>query len=325
MCYSILVETNLTKLERDFRAALDLRSFAEAYRIRAAGYEAIKIPRAIDNYFVTKAAADSPLAATCKQLAEQFMEDQRSVLNAKLDQQQQKIIDLEAKLKARWSKTNDGLLARARRVQAKAQGDVQRLTEPLGLADSQVFQYSYSPVITSHGGRNVVRLMRYQLKPRHAKEDVPSHINMFNARLDALTTRRSWQPLLGKNHGLVLLKGFYEWVPHPETGKSAVIRFFPDDGSTMWVPCLYDRWQGDGYVLDSFAVITGEPPAEIEQQGHDRCPIYPSWQHIDGWLAGGSVAASYDILNSREPVRYQGNFVTKVLQPSSDDTSSQAD
>lgn len=319
MCYSILVETNLTKLERDFRAAVDFASFAEAYRIRAEGLESIKIPRAIDAYLLeahggrsTKArgAIDSPLAQTCQLLAERYQEDQRAVLNDKVAVQQGKVLDLKAKLAKRWSKTNQQLLERAERVQAKAERDIAHLASPLGQSDSQVFQYSYCPVIVNQGGQNRIKLMRYQLRPRHATTEAPSNINMFNARLDALETRRSWQPLLGRSHGLVLLNGFYEWVPHPDTGKSAIIRFFPDDREAMWVPCLYDRWQGDGYGIESFAIITDDPPPEVAERGHDRCPIYPGWQHIDAWLAGGSRAASYEILRSRAPVHYAGAFVT---------------
>lgn len=318
MCYSILVETNLKKLERDFRAALDFASFEQAYRIRAHNLEAIKIPRAIDRAI---AASDHPRAYSCQLLADQYYGDRRAQLAAKVQDQQAKVIDLQAKLAKRWSKTNQQLLDRALRVQAKAEADSASLDGPSALRDSQVFQYSYCPVITCRGGQNTISLMRYQLKPRHATADAPSSINMFNARRDALLTRPSWKPLFGKNHGLVLLNGFYEWVPHPDTGKSAIIRFAPDDGLGMWVPCLFDRWHGDGYHIDSFAVITDEPPAEIAASGHDRCPIYPSWEHVDGWLAGGSVAGSDKILASRAPVTYGGRFVkdSKTIQGSDHD------
>lgn len=325
MCYSILVETNLKKLERDFRAALDMSSFEQAYRIRSHGHESIKIPRAIDRAI---AASDHPRAAICQQLAQQFYTEQQAALEDKVKGQDSKVIELKGKLAKRWSKTNQELLERAERVKAKAERDLVSasapLTEDVSMRDEQVFQYSYCPVITSRSGQNIISLKRYQLKPRHAKADAPSHINMFNARRDALLTRPSWQPLYGKNHGLVVMKGFYEWVPHPDTGKAAIIRFFPDDGTAMWVPCLYDRWQGDGYHIDSFAVITDEPPKEIDQAGHDRCPIYPSWQYIDSWLAGGTAAASDRILASREPVHYSGTFVTGKATDTKDKDDSNA-
>lgn len=315
MCYSILVETNLKKLERDFRAAIDFSSFEQAYRIRAHNLENIKIPKGVDRAI---AESNHPRARVCQMLTEQYEADQHTALKAKVAEQQGKVLQLETKLQQRWSKTNQQLLDRAKRVQQKAEQDVTRLLAPATGAhgESQVFQYSYCPVITSRSGQNIVRLMRYQLRPRHAAGDAPSKINMFNARRDALLTRPSWKPLFGQNHGLVLLSGFYEWVPHPDTGKSAVIRFSPDDGSPMWVPCLFDRWQGADYTLESFAVITDEPPKDIEERGHDRCPVYPSWQYIDSWLAGGSIAGSDKILASREAVRYRGTFVAKKQKPS---------
>ncbi len=56
MCYSILVETDLSKLADQFDAEIDVESFLHAYQGRESGQELISIPRAIDRQFRDEAS-----------------------------------------------------------------------------------------------------------------------------------------------------------------------------------------------------------------------------------------------------------------------------
>ena len=65
-----------------------------------------------------------------------------------------------------------------------------------------------------------------------------------------------------------------------------LISFKPESFDLMWAPCLWDEWSdrtGKIY-FKSFAIITDEPPVEIERMGHDRCPIFIKKSNIDTWL-----------------------------------------
>ena len=54
-------------------------------------------------------------------------------------------------------------------------------------------------------------------------------------------------------------------------------------------------------------VITGDPPPEIEEQGHDRCPIFLQETLIDDWLQpqGKFQAHYYELLQRKEPFHYR--------------------
>lgn len=131
----------------------------------------------------------------------------------------------------------------------------------------------FAPIVTVKGDERVIVPMRYRIRPAASPKEVPSKYNMFNARIDSLMTRRSWQPLFMQKHGIVTLRGFFEWVERPE-GKT-VIFFQHPSGRLLHTPVIYDTWVAEdgseGFA--SFAVITRAPTQEILAAGHDRSPI----------------------------------------------------
>ena len=98
---------------------------------------------------------------------------------------------------------------------------------------------------------------------------------------------------------------FFEWVRNVK-GKKELVAFAPDNYDLMWAPALYDSWVSKDNTMSfrSFAVITDDPPPEIEEQGHDRCPIFLQETRIDDWLQpqGKSAAHYYELLQYKEPV-----------------------
>ena len=51
MCYSMLVETDLKRLARDYEAAVDVEAFHALLRRRDQGDRSFKLPRGLDSYF----------------------------------------------------------------------------------------------------------------------------------------------------------------------------------------------------------------------------------------------------------------------------------
>lgn len=88
-----------------------------------------------------------------------------------------------------------------------------------------------------------------------------------------------------RRHGLFPFTRFYEWVER--SGKPTLISFAPESHEIMWAPCLWDTWTSadDSISFSSFAILTDDPPPEIQEKGHDRCPIFLSENMIDNWLA----------------------------------------
>jgi hypothetical protein len=74
------------------------------------------------------------------------------------------------------------------------------------------------------------------------------------------------------------------------------------------VPCIWDQWPTrDNPTLTSFALITDDPPQEIAETGHNRCPIFLKEKNIDSWLKpeGLSSEELFRILKDRERPFYK--------------------
>ena len=281
MCYSVMVETDLKKLEHDFRADVDVDGFLRILRDRAKGKKNLKVARGMEPYF------DQPRNAIeeeCKDLIDAFTAQEIQKFEQKAFDKRRIIAECEAKLAKKWTKTNQTKLETAKRVLDKALYDIERLNGPIIPTDSCIFQYYYAPLLveTVHGRK--IKFFRYQVRPRWADREPARQINMFNARLDMIEERRTWRPLFMQQHAALVFKGFYEWVDHPDTGKSAIIQFLPEDGELMWAPALFEHYHSLDEQIDSFAILTRDPPPEVEAMGHDRCPIFPAWDEMETWL-----------------------------------------
>lgn len=173
--------------------------------------------------------------------------------------------------------------------------------------DGRVFPNYFAPVIVLENGKRMIRPMRYRVRPSNSQNEIPSKYNVFNARIDSLEKRKTWQPIFMKNHGLFPFLKFFEWVKD-ENKKKKLINFSPDNYEIMWAPCLWDSWQSkDGKVsFKSFALLTDDPPPEIEEKGHDRCPIFLKENLIDSWLSPKNFSKEemYNILKQIEVVHY---------------------
>ncbi|MCO4795582.1 MAG: SOS response-associated peptidase family protein, partial [Bacteriovoracaceae bacterium] len=169
---------------------------------------------------------------------------------------------------------------------------------------NRIFPNYHAPIILKANGKRILKPMRYRVRPQGSSEEVPSKYNLFNARIDALESRKTWQPLFMSTHCLFPFTNFFEWVVHE--GKKKLITFKPEEKDIMWAPALYDVWKSrDGnQTIESFALITNDPPPEIERMGHDRCPIFLKEEYIEDWLSPENETRDevYEMLNEQESV-----------------------
>jgi len=177
--------------------------------------------------------------------------------------------------------------------------------------DGLVYPNYFAPVIIMENGKRVIRPMRYRVRPAGSKEEIPSKYNVFNARIDALDTRKTWKSCFMKNHGVFPFNSFFEWV-QDQNGNKRLINFKPNNSPTMWAPCLFDTWSSkDGKIqFSSFTIITDDPPEEVEEMGHDRCPIYLKESNFDRWLSPSNMdkASAYELLKQKEATYFLSNF-----------------
>lgn len=185
--------------------------------------------------------------------------------------------------------------------------------------DNRVFPGYFANVIVMEQGKKIFRPMRYRIRPEGSSEEIPDKFGVYNARLDSLELKKTWKPLFMRKHGLVPFTNFYEWVLDPEEkkdlglfsfldeeeqkalgdnpkAKKRLISFYPNR-DIMWAPCLWDEWTSPNGEMSfrSFAIITDEPPREVEIMGHDRCPIFIKHECIDSWLRP-ELSTKFEIL-----------------------------
>lgn len=177
--------------------------------------------------------------------------------------------------------------------------------------EERIYPNYFAPVIINQGGTRTIVPMRYRIRPSGSSEEIPSKYNVFNARLDSLETRQTWSNIFMRNHGLFPFKRFFEWV-EDENKKKKLISFTPENREIMWAPCLWDYWSSkDGRIkFFSFALITTDPPPEVLEAGHDRCPIFLEKKQISSWLnpKHNKLNDYYNMLTKKE---------SGLLQPSS--------
>lgn len=170
--------------------------------------------------------------------------------------------------------------------------------------DHRVYPNYFTHVMKMEEGERTFTPMRYRIRPHGTKEEIPSKFNVYNARLDSLYGRKTWLDLIGRNHGIFAFNYFYEWVEHKS--KKRLISFNPEGRDLMWAPCLWDEWiSKDGkFSFMSFAIITTEPPREVFEMGHDRCPYTIKENEIDDWLSGKA-----SLLNNHDEIKYSYKWV----------------
>ena len=296
MCYSARIKSHLRELAYEFRAQVDIDSFEALFRMRLKEPE-LKVPVGIDRYFLlTKDPAEAKLAPLVKEFREIEKEQFRAELKA-----------TEAELKElRTGKPNAAakkkIEVRERRLE-KYEAKIAHSLDDVSPLDDRIFPFYYAPVIAEgkHGKKLVP--MRYRVR-RPDGGEVPGQYNVFNARFDSLESARTWTPLFGKHHAIFPFQRFYEWVEND--GKKQEIYFSPKDRALMWAASLYSVAKGAHGPLLSFAMVTDDPPPEVAEAGHDRCPIFLKSDEMEKWLhpADFSKDALKSVLQHKENVFY---------------------
>ena len=126
--------------------------------------------------------------------------------------------------------------------------------------------------------------MIFGLTPSWSK-DPKVKFATHNARIETLTEKPTWRGPLKNHRCLIPISYFTEPIYTGEFAGNMVN--FEDRTSALLVAAgLYDQWvnKETGEVKDSFTIITGEPPAFIQNIGHDRCPLFLEKTAWAQWL-----------------------------------------
>ena len=303
MCYSAQIEADYRRFVHEYGAIMSLDEFT---RMVVAYFDnpRMRVPKALTAPFL-----ESPETDEERKIAEviraRMAADELELLQ-ELTKQTERLANAQQALATKATKKAAEEVRIATNKIAWAKGKLEELkSTELTPRDSRIFPGWYAPVMVMENGRRVVKPMRYQCRPAGKPAFYDTQFPAtHNARRDNL--RGFWKGQYGQTHGLVLVDAFFENVAGPE-GKNVVLEFRPDPPQTMLVACLWSRWTKPGEKdLLSFAIITDDPPPEISEAGHDRCPIAIKPEHIDAWLNPDprNLEASDAILSDMLPVYY---------------------
>ena len=315
MCYSAQIWSDYRRYVREFGAKVGIKEFRDLFFRRSHG-EKLTIPRGVESAFANPQSDDEQAIWN---LILEHRQQERMRLEDELFTQRARLVAAERKLASKTTKTalEEQRIATSKIARASEKlADLNRV-EPT-TSDSRMFPGSYVPVMVERDGERVVLPMRYQCRPARAPADYDfKYPGTFNARRDSL--EGFWRGEFGHSHGIVVAEAFYENVPlHRAEGRAlrpdeaetnTVIQFRPQTGQNMLVACLWSHWRGRAGEddLDSFALITDEPPPEVYAAGHDRCLIPLRPQNVRAWLSPNpqDLNAQYAILDDRERPFYE--------------------
>jgi putative SOS response-associated peptidase YedK len=293
MCYSALVRQDLQWLAKRYGAEIAWEMFEELYLKRLDDND-IQFARALDVH-VLKMQAEA--ARKSQSYIEAFRTNQAHVWEQELFKQRKRLVDAQRKLQTKETKA-------ARNDERIATDKIETLTSKLTAlrsdqtrpTDSRIFPKKYFvPVVTSDGGRLLIRPMRYLCR-------LPGKPSNYDDRFDGTYNARRnnlngfWSSVYGKNHGIIVIDSFYENVPKHlyekrelaagEKESNMVLHFNPNPGEPMTIACLWSHWTHESEPeLYSFAAITDDPPPEILATGHTRCVISIRDENVREWLA----------------------------------------
>ncbi|MGC4070798.1 MAG: SOS response-associated peptidase family protein [Polyangiaceae bacterium] len=286
-----MVYQSVKSLGIEFHARLQLDLFEELFRRRLVD-QSIRIPRALEDQFLEPT---TEIEERIQQAILQYRQGLAQQYEAELIKQRERLAEAERKLQVRSTKA----AAESKRIAtskiAWVQGKLDDLsrttTEP---RDARIYPLWYAPVVVSVEGERRIYPLRYHCRGSTKPESYDTkYPGLYNARRDNLTGY--WRDQFGERHGVMVITAFYENVARhtyehrqlqpQERESNVVIQFHPDDAAPLPVACLWDEWHGDdGSTLRSFAAITDEPPTEVAETGHDRCPIVLTKPNVATWL-----------------------------------------
>lgn len=164
----------------------------------------------------------------------------------------------------------------------------------------RVYPHGQYPIFKQGDELVTAELSNYSLIPHWSKERRPKFAT-YNARLETLAEKPTWREPLMSSHCLVPLTSFFESC-YQGSHAGHVVKFSAAQESpepdaprrTLFAAGLSSHWMDPqtGEVIGSFALITKDPSAFIQQVGHDRTPLFLSLSAGLEWLQQKPLTAS---------------------------------
>lgn len=324
MCYSALVKQHASDLGLHLESRVDYESFLDLFLRRSKG-EKLLINKEMESQFTVgaKTMQDKGIG----KLIREWHEKQIPLLTEELKKQQERLLNAQESLKKKATKKALNDVRVATNKISKIEFDIERhqIEHVSSESEARIYPLHYfSMVYVNEKNEKVVAPFRYLMRPHDKDADFDFKFNgCYNARLDNIQKVRWWGDSFGKRHGIMIVEKFYENVSREDYLKhyklkevpekeSLVLCFEPKNKDYIVIPTLWDRWEKNGEVLMSAALITDDPEPEVAKAGHDRTPIFLKEEKINDWLfcEGKSPEELLEVLSHREHPYYEHKLLT---------------
>lgn len=284
MCYSAQVQQEHQRYVRQFGVQISLKDYVRLFWDRQQGTRPIKIPKAMEAQF---ADPQTPEEREIHARIRQWHEAEAALLEQALFKQRKRLVDAQRKLavKPTQGAQDDQRIASSKIPWLLGQlSDLRRVDSEE--RDARIFPGDYVPVMVVEHGVRVLKPMRYQCRPPGVAAFFDQkYPGTYNARRDSLGGY--WKKTFGYSHGVIVISAFYEHVERVKPDgnvEKLILKFEPDTHQEMLAAVLWAHWSDGKEELDSFALVTDEPPPEVAAAGHDRCIVPLKPEHLDLWL-----------------------------------------
>jgi putative SOS response-associated peptidase YedK len=301
-----MVAQNAKRYGIQFGARIDLEMYKNIFSRRLAG-ERLLIHRGMESQFFHH--AEYPEEREIGDLIDHWHRQQIPQLQEELKKQELRYNQARKTLSTKSTKKAESDLRISSEKMIKLTREIDLHTSPHSSVDSEsrIFPLHFASMVCAddHGNR-VVRPVRYLIRPHSMDAHFDSKYNgCYNARFDGLDSVPWWKDCLGKRHGVILIRQFYENIsrvaylrqntittPHAHK-ENVVVCFEPTNDTYMIVPVLWDYWgKNDDERFYSAALITDTPRPEMIAVGHDRTPIVLSPEGGEEWLRSVGSSAT---------------------------------
>lgn len=218
------------------------------------------------------------------------------------------------------------LITKATKKALKNQVKVPDSSEQINI---RVLPYQLAPVIAVNKNQNsILQLspMSFSLIPSWSKEPKVKFAT-HNARIETVLEKPTWKDPFATKHCIVPLTSFFESAYEgPEAGH--IIKFhsarntpsLDSDDELLFAAGIYDIWRehrGEtAKKIFSFSILTTEPTSYILDHGHDRSPLFLSFEDAKEWLSlQCSSKEMIDFLISRNQKPELSISIDRALKP----------
>ncbi len=168
----------------------------------------------------------------------------------------------------------------AKLYKAKLDRDLQKIQW-----DAKVLPHGLAPVVLNSNAGLIIKPMKFSMVPSWSK-DPKVKFATYNARIETVLEKPMWKKPFLSSRCIVPIVDFIEPIYIGEHA-GHMMDFYELERGPLSAAAISDTWvnKETGEIIESFAIITGEPLPFVKTVGHDRSPFFIKHSAVEEWLS----------------------------------------